>query len=170
MEIGAAIFAPISHMGSAAFGADPVGLGMICMRAFFSLHAIGFWIFFAVYAYIKYARGFNGTFSIAYTQSVVILLFLTAIIPYLFAYWGAQLGKRIHPGLGVLAAFASGLGLCVGGYATYYFVFIAPNNPQIALSLVAPRGVWPGLVMGALAASSLVLHAWTRNQSASEAA
>ncbi|GAB4528419.1 MAG: hypothetical protein Tsb0010_10950 [Parvularculaceae bacterium] len=140
------------------------------MRALFSLHAIGFWIFFAVYAYLKYVRGFNGTFSILYTQTVIILLVLTAIIPYFFAYWGAQLGKRIHPGLGVLAAFALALGLCVGGYATYYFAFIAPNNPQIALSTVAPRGVWPGLVMGALAASSLVLHVRIRTQPANEAA
>lgn len=114
------------------------------------LGLIGYPIFFVFYAWYKYSVAAPATFSSAYAQSVVILVLLTAVPPFLVSYLALR-ATGLRGFTGVLFAAAVGLVLCVAGYAAYWWFFLAPIGGAPAVYDVAPRGVGWGLAQGALA-------------------
>lgn len=111
---------------------------------------IAYVAFLIGYAWFKYSAAAPPEFSIAYAQSVAILVVLTGIIPFIAAYallkaWPlGWLGSRVT---GLLI----GLIVCVGGYAAFWAFFISPSAPDVSLASVAVRGIGWGLVQGGLA-------------------
>ena len=112
---------------------------------------LAYLIFLAGYAIYKYSVAAPPEFSAGYFQSVLTLVLMTGVAPFVVTY---SLLKML--GLKGLAMTATGLvvGLtaCVFGYAAFWYFFIAPAGSAPAVYDVAIRGVGWGLLQGGLAA------------------
>ncbi len=106
------------------------------------------------YAIYKYSVAAPPVFSQGYAQSVAILVFITAVAPFLIAVTSLKsirLGLVMHIAAGLLL----GLAACVGGYALFWKLFISGTGAEApAVAEVALRGVGWGLAQGALAAAA----------------
>ena len=116
---------------------------------------IGFILFLAIYSYIKYTAMPNLMGSSQYILTTMLVVLLTAIIPYIVTYIltrkGGSLGQYMTAGLLPLL-------LCAAGLATYFYLFIAPNAPGMSVTEVLPRAVVPGLVMGVILLLPMFMH------------
>ena len=114
------------------------------------LGLIGYIIFLAVYSVYKYNADLPSEFSPAYVQSVGILVAMTGVAPFVLAHFGLKtIGVR---GIaGSLLGLLMGLVACVGGYAAFWWFFIAPQGAAPAVYDVATRGIGWGLLQGGLA-------------------
>ena len=111
---------------------------------------IGYVIFLAVYSVYKYSVAAPAEFSLVYAQSVAILVAMTGVAPFLLAYIGLKtIGVRGVEGS--VWGLLIGLVACVGGYAAFWWFFIAPEGAAPAVYDVALRGVGWGLLQGGLA-------------------
>jgi hypothetical protein len=100
-----------------------------------------------VYTFLKYTAG-QQPFSVAYALQVLILVALTAVLP-----WGLVRGaERLLPRLRWPLRCVLPAVLACAGYAVFFWVFIAPAAPDVPAAAVVPRGVLPGIVMTALLA------------------
>ncbi len=102
----------------------------------------GLWaIFLLYYCASKFLAGYQG-YSHAYLIQVVIIVAATAVIPYYLTRWAMKLEKLEL----AVAIFAPSL-LAMAGYGGFFYVFIAPNFPDMAASQVIVRGLIPGMVI-----------------------
>ena len=119
---------------------------------------IAYSVFLIAFAAFKYLSAAPDAFSSQYAISVVILVVLTGVIPFVVA---ARLAGRVgstSSRWGV--AMVSALIVCCAGYAGYFKLFIEPQNLGVSMSDVALRGIYAGTIQGVLAA----LHAMTARQ------
>lgn len=101
--------------------------------------------FLVIYIGHKFLAG-GGGISTNYAIQVAIIVVLTALIPFYVTSRLGHLLVRIR-----VAIFAVlPVGLAMAGYATFYFVFIAPNFPEVAAADVIVRGITPGIVISAI--------------------
>lgn len=110
---------------------------------------LGFVVFLVAYSWWKYTAAAPDAFSSTYAQSVLILVALTGVAPFLLTYLILRMtGMRgLKSGLfGVVLATA----LCVGGYALFWYMFIASSGAVPVIS-VALRGLGWGALQGGLA-------------------
>ena len=115
------------------------------------LALIAYLLFLAGYSWYKYAVAAPAEFSPGYAQSVVILVLMTGVAPFLIAFGGLKVsGLRRFPA--VAGGLVLGLVACVAGYAGYWWLFLAPNGGAPAVYDVAARGVGWGLLQGGIAA------------------
>ena len=82
-----------------------------------------------------------------YILTTGLLVFITAIIPFYVAFF---LANKATPPSRYLLASLMPLVLSSIGLAIYFYLFIAPNAPGMAVTQVLPRALLPGLVMGAI--------------------
>lgn len=112
---------------------------------------LGYALFLAGYSYYKYAVAAPPEFSAEYAQSVVLLVALTGVAPFFFAFFmlkALKLKRLAASGVGLLL----GVGACVAGYAAYWAMVIEPAGIDAPLTAVAMRGIGWGLLQGGLAA------------------
>ena len=116
---------------------------------------LGFAIFLVIYSVIKYRAVPELMGQPTYIKSTIILVILTAILPYFIALFvrGKMAGTSK-----LIASLVLPLILCLVGLATYFYVFIAPNAPGMSVTQVLPRAIIPGLVMGLILAQPLFMH------------
>ncbi len=112
---------------------------------------MGYGVFLAFYTWYKYSVAAPPEFSVGYVQSVIILVLMTGVTPFVVAYalLKAVKLKRLPASI---VGLAVGLIFCVAGYAAFWWFFIAPNGSAPAVYDVAVRGVGWGLLQGGLAA------------------
>ena len=106
-----------------------------------------FTIFLLVYSYIKYTAVPSQMGEPMYMATTALVVILTAVIPFFIARH--LLAKASPPKSYVLAAFVP-LALSAIGLAIYFYMFIAPTAPGMAVTQVLPRAIAPGLVMSAI--------------------
>lgn len=116
---------------------------------------LGFWIFLIIYGAVKYLAVPEMMFQLPYILTTLLLIFLTAVIPYIIGFWAV----RKTDGVGrYAAALATALGLGALGLAIYFYLFIAPNAPGMAVTAVLPRAIIPGLILAAVLVLPFILH------------
>lgn len=116
---------------------------------------ISFLIFILVYGYFKYTAMPSLMGSSEYILTTVLVILLTAIIPYFATYILTRKGGSLDQ---YLLAGLLPLPLCAGGLAAYFYLFIAPNAPGMSVMDVLPRSLVPGLVMGAILLVPMLMH------------
>lgn len=111
------------------------------------IQLVGWIVFIFYYFSAKYfVGGFTG-FSVGYLVSVVILVMLTAVIPFYTAKWLTQR----TPGMPAFAtALILPIALTAVGLSLYFVVFIAPNYPSITLPGIIHRAIEPGIAISIL--------------------
>ena len=115
----------------------------------------GLWLSFLVYyCASKFFAGYQG-YSHAYLIQVVIIVLLTALLPY---YLSKGLLK-LERAKAAIIALAPSL-LAMAGYAGFFFVFIKPNYPSMAAEQVIVRGLLPGVVISLILALPLIYALW----------
>ncbi len=110
----------------------------------------GYLLFLGLYAWWKYQAAAPDDFSVGYARTVAILVGLTGVAPFLLAFLLLKAAplKRFAASI---AGVALGIVFCVGGYALFWKLFIAPYGGPEMLE-VALRGVGWGALQGGLAA------------------
>ena len=116
-----------------------------------ALAMLGYLVFLVGYAAYKYSVAAPPEFSQAYLISVVILVALTGVAPFLLTF-GALKAIRAKGLVNSAAGLVLGLAFCVAGYAAFWALVISPSGAPVALTAVALRGVGWGLLQGGLAA------------------
>ena len=116
---------------------------------------IGFILFLLIYSYMKYTAMPNLMGSMQYLLTTVLVVLLTAIIPYIVSFILTRKGSSLKQYM--TAAFLPLL-LCTTGLAVYFYLFIAPNAPGMVVTQVLPRAIVPGLVMGAILILPMFMH------------
>lgn len=101
--------------------------------------------FLLYYCASKFLAGYQG-YSHAYAIQVSIIVLATAILPYYATLWMQRVARR---GWLPVTLFLPSL-LAMSGYAAFFYIFIAPNYPDITASAVIPRGLMPGLAISAI--------------------
>jgi hypothetical protein len=125
------------------------------MKSMFHPSLLIYLIFLAVYSWQKYRAAAPASFNQGYAINVAILVTLTAIVPYVVA----RLAMSMTSGAGRLAsAVLVPTFMAAGGFATFFFVFIAPNFPQVELMTVLPRSLTPGGVIAVILLIHMVLR------------
>ena len=111
----------------------------------------GLWLSFLVYyCASKFLAGYE-SYSHDYLIQVVIIVLLTALLPY---YLSKGLLK-LERAKAVITVLAPSL-LAMTGYAGFFFVFIKPNFPSMAAEQVIVRGLLPGVVISLILALPLI--------------
>jgi len=103
-----------------------------------------FGLFLIYYIYDKYMASPPDTFNFTYAKIVAVIVLFTAIIPFIISYFSLKLlkGAWSYVFALILPVFCSAL-----GYATFFYLFIAPNSSQVELMQVVPRSLIPGLAI-----------------------
>lgn len=114
-----------------------------------------FLVFLGVYSWQKYTAAAPETFSIGYAINVAILVTLTAILPYVITRFEIAMTKGP---VRYILALTSPLILCGAGFATFFFLFIAPSFPQADIMTVLPRSLFPGVTISIILLVPLILH------------
>lgn len=100
------------------------------------------WILFMVYYCLsKFFAGYQG-YSHAYLLQVVLIVSLTAVVPFYLSRWLMQFNTIRLPAVFVLPSV-----LAMSGYAGFFAVFIAPNFPDVPAFAVIVRGLLPGIAI-----------------------
>lgn len=121
---------------------------------------LAFGLFLAVYSTLKYQAVPSQMGQSAYIKTTIILVILTAIIPYFIGLFMSAKVKLGHPfAVAIIAPFA----LSVAGLAAYFFMYIQPFAPGMSVTQVLPRGVIPGLCLSGLVLFWLI---WRGKQAA----
>lgn len=115
------------------------------------LGLIAYVIFLVAYSWYKYSVAAPQEFSAGYAQSVVILVLMTGVAPFVIALAALKVSNAKRFAAGVVGIVV-GLVACVVGYAAFWWLFIAPAGAAPAAYDVAARGVGWGVMQGALAA------------------
>ncbi len=111
------------------------------------IQLIGWVIFIFYYFSAKYfVGGFTG-FSVAYLFSVVVLVALTAILPFYGVKWWLN---RVKGPLKLVSALVLPTAIGILGLSLYFVIFIAPNYPNIKLEGILYRAIEPGVIITAL--------------------
>ena len=111
------------------------------------LQLTGWAIFLFYYFAAKYfVGGFTG-FSITYLVSVIILVLLTAVVPFYISQWLTRSSKA---NLKIIAALVAPIGLTMLGLSLYFVAFIAPNFPNITLPSILHRAIEPAIAISVL--------------------
>lgn len=118
-------------------------------------HHVGFAIFLIFYSYFKYVAVPSMMGQTTYILTTSVLVLITAIIPFYAAYF---LAKKASPPICYLLASLMPLVFSGIGLAIYFYLFIAPNAPDMGVTQVLPRALLPGLVMGAISLISLFIQ------------
>ena len=114
------------------------------------LALIGYAIFLVGYSWWKYSVAAPAEFSAAYAQSVAVLVLMTGVVPFLLTF-GAIKAAGVRGVAGGALGLIFGAIFCVGAYAAFWALFIAPSAADVAVTEVALRGVGWGLLQGGLA-------------------
>jgi len=101
--------------------------------------------FLIYYCASKFLAGYSG-YSHAYAIQVGIIVLSTALAPYYLTQFCMRFLAKVRL---FLAAVMPTL-LAMAGYATFFYLFIAPNFPDIAAQQVIIRGLLPGLVISGI--------------------
>ena len=111
---------------------------------------LAYGVFLILFAAFKYLSAAPSTFNVGYLVSVVVLVVLTGVLPFVLASFIA--GKAE----GSVASWVTALGVaviaCCAGYAGYFKLFIEPQNLEVSMWDVAFRGIYAGSIQGILAA------------------
>lgn len=127
------------------------------------IQLVGWVIFLFYYCIAKYfVGGFTG-FSIGYLISVIMLIALTAIIPFYATKW---LLAKLEGWKAFAIALALPVVFTMTGLSLYFVVFIAPNYPSITLSGILHRAVEPGVVITILLMIPLIASLLARKEGA----
>lgn len=123
---------------------------------------VGWIIFIFYYFTAKYfVGGFTG-FSVGYLISVIMLVMMTAVIPFYTAKWLVDKSEK-------LAQFGFALLLPIlltgAGLSVYFVIFIAPNYPAITLPGILHRAIEPGVAISILLLVPIVAGVRTNKQS-----
>lgn len=117
------------------------------MRIAKRLQLTGWIIFLFYYFAAKYfVGGFTG-FSVNYLVSVIILVLLTAVVPFYISQW---LTRSSQANLKIIAALVAPVALTMLGLSLYFIAFIAPNFPNITLPSILHRAIEPAIAISAL--------------------
>jgi hypothetical protein len=122
-------------------------------------HSITFWLFVAFlagYFAQKYFAAAPPTYVPAYAITVATICILTALLPFGLT---ALVADRVdNTAAFVVVALVCGVALSVLGFAGFWYAVISgfPNPPP--LMDVAPRGLTPGLFVGAILSIGRVLY------------
>lgn len=119
------------------------------------------WVFVLYYAGTKYLAGYQG-WNLGYAIQVGLIVTLTSLIPY---YLTATMVKVFNPSRRIVALVLMPVMLALSGYAAFYLVFIQPNFPNVTMSQVVPRGIFPGVIISALLLLPDVVHWWRLRRS-----
>lgn len=105
-------------------------------------------LFLIGYSAQKYLAAAPPVFVPAYAQTVVLIVFITAIIPFALA-WAAGRPFRSLPVFAAVTG-AIAVGASAGAFALYWYFTVSqyPNAPPV-LEL-ARRGLTPGLFIAAI--------------------
>ena len=114
-----------------------------------------FTLFLLVYSYFKYTAVPSQMGEPMYMATTALLVIVTAVIPFFVARYLAD--RATAPNSHVFAAVVP-LTLSALGLAIYFYVFIAPNAPGMAVTQVLPRSIAPGLVMSAILLIPMIMH------------
>lgn len=118
------------------------------------IQLVGWIVFLFYYFAAKYfVGGFTG-FSINYLVSVIILVLLTAIIPFYVSRW---LLEKLSGNAKIIASLVAPISLTAGGLSLYFVAFIAPNFPNIVLPNILHRAIEPGVAITVLMLIPLVV-------------
>lgn len=106
------------------------------------------WIIFLFYYFAAkyFVGGFTG-FSINYLVSVIVLVLLTAVVPFYVSQW---LTRGSQANLKIIAALVAPVALTMLGLSLYFVAFIAPNFPNITLTSILHRAIEPAIAISAL--------------------
>ncbi len=111
------------------------------------IQIIGWGLFLIYYFAAKYfVAGFTG-FSVGYLVSVLILVTLTAIIPFYTARW---LAGKLTGAARVAAILLLPVLLTMAGLSVFFVTFIAPNFEAIKLPDIIHRAFEPGIAITVL--------------------
>jgi lipoprotein signal peptidase len=113
-----------------------------------------FLVFLVIYSVLKYQAVPELMGQATYMQTTAIMVILTAVLPYGIGFF---LTRKTSGNTQILLAFVTPLILCIVGLATYFYIYIAPNAPGLAVTKVLPRAILPGLIMGAILAVPIYL-------------
>lgn len=108
------------------------------------IQLIGWIVFLFYYFSAKYfVGGFTG-FSVNYLLSVIILVALTAIVPFYLSSW---IINRSDGYVKIIASLVAPILLTGLGLSLYFVSFIAPNFANITLPSILHRAIEPGLAI-----------------------
>lgn len=116
---------------------------------------LGFIVFLVSYSYVKYTAVPQLMGQTQYMITTAVLVVLTAVIPFYISYLAVR-NNRSNTRYTI--ALVLPLVLSAIGLAVYFFLFIAPNAPDMSVVQVLPRAVVPGLVMSALLLIPMIVH------------
>ena len=108
---------------------------------------LGFALFLIVYSAVKYQAVPSQMGQSTYIFTTIILVVLTALIPYLI---GLSMAAKVKLGHPFVTAIIVPFLLSAGGLAVYFFLYIKPVAPGMSVTQVLPRAVIPGLCLSAL--------------------
>ena len=122
-----------------------------------NLPYLAFTAFLAIYGYFKYQAVPSQMGQSTYIITTIILVTLTAVLPYIIGLWATAKFRAGHPYLraAVVPFLLSALGL-----ALYFYLFIQPAAPNMSVTKILPRSVIPGLCLSTL----VVFWAFWRNK------
>ena len=130
------------------------------------IQLVGWIIFIFYYFTAKYfVGGFTG-FSVAYLISVLVLVVLTAAVPFYGVKW---LLERSSGALKALIALALPTALAVAGLSVYFLIFIAPNYPNIELPGILYRAIEPGIAVTVLMLIPIIGELFAKTEPAEDA-
>lgn len=106
------------------------------------------WAVFLIYYFAAkyFVGGFTG-FSVSYLVSVIILVALTAVVPYYAARWVS--GKLEDAAKIASVLLVPTVMTCVG-LSLYFLLYIAPSYPNIQLPNIIHRAFEPGIAISLL--------------------
>lgn len=104
-------------------------------------------LFLIYYSAAKYfVGGFTG-FSVPYLISVLVLVALTAAVPFYAARW---LTNKLDDAARVAAILLVPTVLTCAGLSLYFLLYIAPSYPNIQLPNIIHRAFEPGIAISLL--------------------
>ena len=103
------------------------------------------WIIFVFYYFAAkyFVGGFTG-FSVVYLLSVLVLVALTAAVPFYGTKWFL---KRTSGAMRLANALILPSASAAVGLSVYFLIFIAPNYPNIELVGILHRAIEPGVIV-----------------------
>lgn len=96
----------------------------------------------AVYTWMKYSAG-GVAFSWAYAQQVLVIVTLTALLPYALTRVAERFAGRLKWTVRIVLPSL----LACAGYWTFFTIAIAPYAPDASAIPVVLRGLTPGIVI-----------------------
>lgn len=118
-----------------------------------NLPLMAFFLFLVFYSFQKYTAVPQTSFNPDYTINVAIIVAFTAVLPWFIT----RIKMRFTSGLmQMLAILLAPVAISAIGFAVYYYVFIAPNFPDVPITAVLPRSLFPGMTISAILLLSLV--------------